>query len=542
MLNKRCLTCALVALAVTSTVTFAQGRVEPGVDETEPLVYETNDGKVIVRGEAYDSWTDYFESDAFHAVQGRCHTIIPDSFENLAFLGGSGSDCTFSSTNPSANYDPSVVKYRIPVVVHVIRANNGTTGNISTSMVQSQIDVLNEDFNALPGSLGEPGTDVQIEFQLAQTDPSGNPTNGITYSNNTTWYNDGGNYWNSLAWDPDRYLNIYTNSAGGALGYVPGLPQTGVAGATSDRVVVLWSSFGRNSPGAPYNLGRTATHEVGHYLGLFHVFDNGCGTTGGCLSSGDRICDTVRQSSPTFSCFSSNSCGNGNNRRNYMDYSDDACMWEFTPEQARRMRCTLEHYRPQLWEFASDPTGKCCLPDGSCEIRTNLECNEGGGAYSGDFTNCVNSCPAPTGACCIPGFGCVDLTSTNCGFAGGEFQGIDADCSEAPCGTTTGACCLPDGACSDLGSTDCASAGGEYSGDGSDCAGVSCAVPCPADCAPPGGNGEVNIDDLLAVINAFGSNEPACDNAPENGDGTFGNGIVNIDDLLNVINAFGPCD
>jgi hypothetical protein len=64
---------------------------------------------------------------------------------------------------------------------------------------------------------------------------------------------------------------------------------------------------------------------------------------------------------------------------------------------------------------------------------------------------------------------------------------------------------------------------------------------CPWDCVPPGGNTVVNIDDLLAVINAFGTADTACDNAPENGDGTFGNGVVNIDDLLGVINAFGPC-
>jgi len=64
---------------------------------------------------------------------------------------------------------------------------------------------------------------------------------------------------------------------------------------------------------------------------------------------------------------------------------------------------------------------------------------------------------------------------------------------------------------------------------------------CPTDCAPTGGNGIVNIDDLLAIVNAFGGSGPACDVAPDNGDGTFGNGIVNIDDLLAVVNAFGDC-
>ncbi|MEM7229366.1 MAG: hypothetical protein AAF432_11195 [Planctomycetota bacterium] len=71
--------------------------------------------------------------------------------------------------------------------------------------------------------------------------------------------------------------------------------------------------------------------------------------------------------------------------------------------------------------------------------------------------------------------------------------------------------------------------------------GEELAEPCPWDCAPSGGNGNVNIDDLLAVINAFGMTDSPCDNAPDNGDGTFGNNIINIDDLLGVINNFGAC-
>ena len=106
---------------------------------------------------------------------------------------------------------------------------------VSLAQVQSQIDVLNEDFLALAGSNGADGTDIQIQFYLAEVDPNGNATNGVTYSNNTSWYNDSGSYWNSLAWDTNRYLNIYTNSAGGFLGYVPDLPQGGIAGSNSAR-------------------------------------------------------------------------------------------------------------------------------------------------------------------------------------------------------------------------------------------------------------------------------------------------------------------
>ena len=163
-----------------------------------------------------------------------------------AFEGVSPSDCSFSFTNPDPIYHPSVASYVIDVVVHIIQ-NTGGSGVITPATVQSQIDILNEDFLALPMTPGEDGEDVQVQFRLATVDPDGNPTSGITTSVNNTWFNDGGSYWNTLAWDTNRYLNIYTNSAQGALGYVPNLPQSGHAGSNSDRVVILWSSFGRTT-------------------------------------------------------------------------------------------------------------------------------------------------------------------------------------------------------------------------------------------------------------------------------------------------------
>jgi len=263
------------------------------------------------------------------------------------------SDCSYTRTNPDEAYDPSRGVYRIPVVVHVIQRTDGT-GFISDARVRSQIDILNEDFRAIPGTLGAPGTDTGIEFYLATEDPDGNPTDGITNSTNNTWYNDSGRYWRTLAWDTNRYLNIYTNSASGALGYVPDLPQGGIAGDDADRVVVLHSSFGRDAPLRPFDLGRTATHEVGHYLGLYHTFDGGCGSTSSCNTTGDLICDTNGESSPTSGCPGSRtSCGLPAPFDNYMDYSDDRCMNKFTPIQARRMRCSLEFYRPDVYSVGS---------------------------------------------------------------------------------------------------------------------------------------------------------------------------------------------
>jgi hypothetical protein len=317
---------------------------------------QTQQPVISIGGRSYSSWQSYvqspfFKQNAMHCITpSRNPTINPSSSFNF-----SPSDCAYYSTNPNPIYDPTVT-HNIQVVVHVIQHSNGQ-GAISNAMVQSQIDVLNEDFRAMAGTNGAPGTDVMIQFELATQDPQGNPTNGITHSVNTQWFNDDGAYWNSLAWDTNIYLNFYTNSAGGSLGYVPDLPQSGIPGTNADRVVILWSAFGRNAPiGPPYNLGRTATHEIGHYLGLWHTFDNGCGSASACYTSGDLICDTNRESQPTYGCpGNKSSCSSPDPIHNYMDYSDDSCMWEFTFEQTNRMRCTLENYRPDVYGGGGPP-------------------------------------------------------------------------------------------------------------------------------------------------------------------------------------------
>lgn len=276
----------------------------------------------------------------------RCATPVHDA---NAAIDEIPSDCGYTRTNPTAEYATTSV-YRIPVVFHVIQRTNGT-GFLSQAQIQSQVDVLNEDFRAKPGSPGAPGFDTGIEFYLADVDPQGQPTNGITYTSNNSWFSDFGSYWTTLAWDTNRYLNIYTNSGGGALGYVPEIPQAeGLVGSARDRVVVLWNTVGKNAPGGPpFDQGRTVTHEVGHYLGLVHTFENGCGSASACYTTGDLICDTNREANPTNGCGrNKSSCSSPDPVNNYMDYSDDRCLWEFTSEQARRMRCTLKNYRPNL--------------------------------------------------------------------------------------------------------------------------------------------------------------------------------------------------
>jgi hypothetical protein len=344
---------ALAALCLAPIALPAQDATSPlRGNETDETVHSSRSGLT------YANWGEYYRSAEFRANASRCGSrISPNAL--AAVRGATGADCTFNLTNPDVIYDgPTGIVYRIPVVFHIIQRTNGT-GNIPDDRVLEQIQILNEDFNAIAGTNGAQSTNARIEFFLATTDPNGQPSTGITRSTNNTWYNDGGNYWNTLAWDTSRYVNIYTNSAGGALGYVPDLPQGGLAGQNADRVVIYYESLGRNPAFSPYDLGRTATHEIGHYLGLYHPFDNGCGTAGapGCYSSGDRICDLRDMNQPDFGCSTSNQCGGTSPLDNFMNYSDDACMNKFTPEQVRRMRCSLINYRPQLFQTADDGSG-----------------------------------------------------------------------------------------------------------------------------------------------------------------------------------------
>ncbi len=351
-----------LACAATATATATAGetlygdRPANGVD-----LRVVTDNEIYVDGVLHNSWAEVAASGAYHQHGSRCGTPldvrIDDDFE-------SPSSCTGSSTTIDPTYDPSGDRFRIPVVVHVIQSTSGV-GFLSEAMVQSQIDILNEDFQAIAGSNGAPGENMNIEFYLADEDPNGNPTNGITYSTNNTWFNDSGTYYNTLAWDTNRYLNIYTNQASGALGYVSGFPtDSNFVGTNRDRVVVLYSTFGRNAPFSPFDLGRTGTHEVGHYFGLYHTFQGGCGISSapGCYTSGDRICDTNAESGPYFGCgFGRSTCGSADPIDNYMDYSDDRCMNKFTPEQVNRMRCILMNRRPDLGQPAF--TGPCGVAD-----------------------------------------------------------------------------------------------------------------------------------------------------------------------------------
>ncbi|GAA3175600.1 hypothetical protein GCM10010531_31570 [Blastococcus jejuensis] len=250
----------------------------------------------------------------------------------------------------------------IPVVVHVVY--NTDAQNISEAQITSQIDVLNRDFRAtnpdvsiVPPAFAPLIADSRVEFFLASTDPSGNPTNGITRTKTSvaSFGSDdkvkrastGGHD----AWPADKYLNLWVcQLGGGLLGYAqfPGGP------AVTDGVVCTHSGFGTvGTAAAPFHLGRTATHEVGHYLNLFHIWGDdgsGCGGT-------DEVADTPNQGGPNTGVptFPHVSCSNGPNGDlfyDYMDYSDDAVLVMFTRGQAARMEACLDGVRRSLIQSA----------------------------------------------------------------------------------------------------------------------------------------------------------------------------------------------
>lgn len=237
----------------------------------------------------------------------------------------------------------------IPVVFHVVY--NTTAQNISDAQVNAQIAQLNADFARLNSDAGNTpsvfaglAANTNIQFCLAQRDPSGNATTGIVRKQTTVTSfstNDAvkkSTQGGSDAWPASSYLNIWScNLGNNLLGYA----QFPGGSAITDGVVVLFSSVGSLAqPGTatPYHYGRTATHEVGHWLNLYHIW----GDDGNQCAGSDNVNDTPNQGDENYGCpvFPIVSCSNGPNGdmyMNYMDYTNDGCMNMFTTGQGTRM-------------------------------------------------------------------------------------------------------------------------------------------------------------------------------------------------------------
>ncbi|HEX8633764.1 MAG TPA: zinc metalloprotease [Pyrinomonadaceae bacterium] len=288
-----------------------------------------------------------FESHkAFLDAGRKCSTRHADDIEieqvnkqiakNRSANGGGGQGGGGTSTDDARLYGNGAIT--INVYFHVVRTASGT-GNIPTSSLDAQIAAMNEHYAGQDSPVYR-GSAANMSFRFVRA--------GVDVTTNDTWYNAGlgsaaeSQMKNALRVGTADDLNFYTTGGGGYLGWAT-FPNEYTARPKMDGVVCYWATL-PGSNYAPYNEGDTGTHEVGHWLGLYHTFQ------GGCQGSGDGVADTPAERTNIFGCPTANTDTCKSNAgldpyENFMDYTDDPCMYKFSLGQADRTDSMWSTYR-----------------------------------------------------------------------------------------------------------------------------------------------------------------------------------------------------
>lgn len=308
-----------------------------------------------------------FGATSSHSHTDKCaHTLIQSKIEKeMGYFGSNGFfEDWINQKIETRRLAPQIARIQegprlIPVVVHVIHTGSaiGSGANIPESQINEQIRILNEDFRRLnadatntPAEFLPVAADANIEFILAKQDPNGLPTNGIVRVQGTKSAYDPNSDATLIGqisqWNPDEYMNIwvvplvqpYIGYASFPISDLPGLNFSPTP-AIMDGVTIDYRYFGIGGNATSASRGRTATHEVGHFFGLRHIWGDG-----GCEVD-DFVADTPAQDASNNVCNanpSKFSCGGNNMIQNYMDYTPDACMNLFTIGQVERYNVVLE--------------------------------------------------------------------------------------------------------------------------------------------------------------------------------------------------------
>ncbi|WP_439881018.1 M43 family zinc metalloprotease [Pontibacter sp. MBLB2868] len=311
---KRILLCLIAIIAMANTMAFAQqGKPAKSCATMDVLERQMKENPGLER--------------RMEAIERHTQKVVANAAK------GKPTQPT-DPTTPSPEPAPTGIIVRIPVVFHVVY--NTADQNVSDAMINEQLRVLNEDFrkqnadiSKLPSMFGSLDADTEIEFTLGGITRTATSVASFSSNDAVKYTSQGGRD----AWDASKYLNFWVcNLGGGLLGYA----QFPGGSAATDGVVCLYSSLPGGTAGN-YNLGRTATHEIGHWMNLRHIWgDRRCGN--------DYVDDTPTQQTSNGGCpsFPKPTCNNTSDMfMNYMDYTYDACMYMFTYGQKERMRAVF---------------------------------------------------------------------------------------------------------------------------------------------------------------------------------------------------------